>query len=1180
MPKKHLYLPKITPGANIDEPVSNALWEDKQKKIILAISDGIELDETAQTRGVSSIPDIYARPLTFLGALRSEHHPLRNRVLQEWKGLLSLLALHKVKPDLDGLTITPVVLGEEKFSRALKNLAPAPIRLQKNGVEYSWTDILLIRFGEIPLGAFSPATLVYTSADYNTQLNEKSFSLKDEKGYLKPPGKHEGLNYVGEWLENFIKQFNVHALNREGEAADSAKNYQYAGDINKLLDAWLSEIRAELGYEPGTRIEVPGVKPAEEFTPLSTPTAFISKYSIYKALLTPLIKDETASGNGNKSEYALYMSRNRSPYKEVVVIHQQQLVENKILWDGQRPSELGAVTELISKFFTQSSGTVINRTNLEPDKAIWIRPEMYFLTNTLVKGKDSDILNESERFLNAGNTNYLLPFKKEILQFFSPVQIQEILKPKFKKSGENGVEFSFSLPLSMNQQIEIKKIYLSKGADSLQGQGSIRETEVPVLEIFPNYLGDFWCQYFMLCSDTDKFVITPYNYEHDISITRREQKFESNDSSSIRAEIVRISGYNAFPEGVEVKPLSAFEEAYGLILINKNKDVEGKPFNGKALIGIDFGTSNTNIFKKVNDNAARWNFSFSKYVRSLLNTSDGSDTDNKRRRLTRMFFVPVEDQQLPIPTALRIFKAGVTANMLLDHFIFFPDASRYPDNVYTDIKWDDDNSKLHSFLQSLIFLLIIDLMQERVGKISFRCSYPKSFTNDKVAAYKRYWTQILGEFFHVEKNDGKSDISASQFIYTTERMFEQDGDEYIIATKNNGKFSININPEFATEGIAAGEYFSSEYIIKDGVSFANKEDGSVCIDVGGGTSDYSIWFNSHIRIDASVLLAGKQISRLLKNNSRVRDILLSEDSSASLNEVKNDDSLFFSRLNYVLRKEEKFIASRLSNNANNKDIAWLRRILAIEFGALSFYAAHLCLALDDFVNGDLAERIKMNGIKLHWGGNAAKFINWIDYGKYEKDGIASKLLNGMFINTILDKSLAGKAFKPAMLAQVQSPGHKDEASGGIVVMDIEGYKSVTEMSTLDEMIIDDEAEPNDMLGGLVIGEKISVNNKTYEHYQTINKETLFNNSTSLFGGTDLVQLERFLYLINQVGKITGLFPEGSQITLSLEEKLAIKQRVKNDIAALARLKPDARIIEPVFIMEVKFLLDILSNKMR
>jgi hypothetical protein len=1172
MPKKHLYLPKILTGANIDEPVSNALWEDKQKKIVLAISDGIEIDETAQTRGVSSIPDIYARPLTFLGALRSDKHPLRKRIVQEWRGLLSLLALYKVKSDLGNLTITPVLLNDEKFSVALKNLAPKSVKLQKNGPEYSWTDILLIKFGDIPLGAFSPATLVYTSADYNTTLKEATFSLKDDKGYLKPPGKSEGLDYVGEWLEWFIREFNQYASTSAGASGD----HKYVGDINKLLDSWLVEIKQELGIENSTPIEVARVKVALEPEPLAKPASFLSNYAIYRALLTPLVKNEDATSAGNKSEYALRMARNRSKYKEVVVINERQLSLDKILWDDTKPSELGNISILVDKFFKAPSGSTINRINLENHKAIWIRPELFFLTNTLLKAKSGPILNGTEAFLNAGNPNYILPFKKEILQFFSPVNIQEILKPRFNET-DGKVIFSFFLPLENNQQVEIKKTYRLKGADTTIGEGLIKETEVPVLEIFPNYLGDFWCQYFMLCSDTDAFMMEPLNLESKSTISRKEQKFETNNSSN-KAEIVRISGYNSFPEGIEIKPKTGQEENFGIILLNKNRDIESKPFNGSASVGIDFGTSNTNIFKYSNGNAVRWTFSFSKYLRSLFNTPT-KESENKRNESTRLFFVPTVDQELPIPTALRIFKAGVTSNMLLDHFIYFPDQSRYPDNVYTDIKWDDDDTKLNSFLKSLIFLLMVDLVQERVSRIEFRCSYPKSFTDDRIRAYKRGWTETLEGFFH--KSDKEEEVGPEQFIYVDNRKFDEDKEAgvYNITTRNNGKLIISVKPKFTTEGIAAGEYFSSEYIITDGISHANKEDGSVCIDVGGGTSDYSIWFGSKIRLDASVLLAGKQIAKLLKNNSRVRETLLSEDGAAALNEVKTNDILFSSRLNFVLRKEEKSIAVKLSNNANNKDIAWLRRILAIEFGALSFYAAHLCLALDEFLIKELSKRVKENGIKLHWGGNAAKFINWIDYGRYERDGIASKFLNGMFGNTILDKSIGDRAFRPALLGQVQSPGHKDEASGGIVVMNF-SEEAPKEPTSDGWEVIDTEEGNREVLNGLIVGDQITVNGKVLEHYEVINKDTFFNDNLSNFTGTELKQLDRFIFLINQVGKMTGLFPEGSQINLSLEEKLAIKQRVKNDIASLARLKPDARIIEPVFIMEVKYLLDILSNKMK
>lgn len=1169
MPNKHLFLPKITTGANIDEPIASSVWEDKTKKIILSISDGIEIDENAYTRGVSSIPDIYARPLTFLSALRSEHHPLRKRVLQEWKGLISLLALHQVKPDLNSLAVTPVTLNDEKFSRALKNLAPQKVKLQSNGIEYAWTDILIIKFDDIPIGAFSPATLVYTSSDYCTELKKRAFSLKDDDGFLKPPSKSEGLEYVGEWLEWFIKQFNQYANTTEDKTSNG---YKYAGDLNKLLDTWLVEIRSELGKGSNESLDVARVKVADEPIELSESCSFLPKYGIYKALLTPLVKDENFIDAATKSEYALKHKRNKSRYKEVVVITSALLAKDKVLWDELRPSELNKDTNiLLANFFKEASGNRINQVNLQSDNAIWVRPEMYFLSNTLLKSKNDEILPIGEMFLNGGNSKYILPFKPEILNFFSPSDIEELLHPTFE-TKEDKVLFSFTLPLIDNSIVEVKKIYKLKGADLTIGEGQILETEVPVLEIFPNYLGDFWCQYYMLCSDVEAYKITPISMESKINVTRTEQRFDTNTSRT-KVELVSINGYNSFPEAIDISLPNNSNENLGLVLIGKDMEVERRPFNDSIRVGIDFGTSNTNIYKYSNGNANRWDFSFSQYLRPLLNANS-----DKRNQLTQLFFVPLENQSLPIPTALRIFKAGVTDNLLLDYFIYFPSDYRYPSTVYTDIKWDDDNSKMNSFLKSLIFLLLVDLIKNRYADIQFRCSFPKSFTDDRMRAYKRCWTETLESIFAIEKTP--DNLEAGKLIFAETNKVDREDDSITVLTNHNGKFTLNIKPKFETEGIAAGEYFSSEFIITDGVSHANKEDGAICIDVGGGTSDYSIWSGGKIRLDASVLLAGRQISKLLKNNSRVRDILF-VDGALPLNEVKDNDNLFSSRLNYALRKEEKSISSKLAANANNKDVAWLRRILAIEFGALSFYAAHLVLALDEFLDQSLSKNVINSGIKLHWGGNAAKFINWIDYGRYEKDGIASKFLNGMFVNTIMDKSIGTRAFKPALLSQVQSPGHKDEASGGIVVMNFpQNGSSSSESSVLDDLLIDETKVSKEILDGIIVGDKINVNGTSYEHYQVINKDTLFLNDISNFSGTDMVQLDRFIYLINQVGKITGLFPEGSQINLSLEEKTAIKGRVKNDFSALAKLKPDQRNVEPVFIMEVKYLLDILSNKMK
>ena len=218
---------------------------------------------------------------------------------------------------------------------------------------------------------------------------------------------------------------------------------------------------------------------------------------------------------------------------------------------------------------------------------------------------------------------------------------------------------------------------------------------------------------------------------------------------------------------------------------------------------------------------------------------------------------------------------------------------------------------------------------------------------------------------------------------------------------------------------------------------ANKEIAAICLDVGGGTTDISIWYLNSIEFDSSVILAGRQLANLLQINNRVRELLFSKDAAIALEEKKNEPSYFSARLNLVLKNEEENIQKMLVKHANNKDIQWLRQIIALEFGALSFYAAEVCVSTNEKVGG-LLTRISDDGINLHWGGNAAKeFINWIDFGKYNRDGIASKILNATFYNCLHDKTLLQRATKPKALLQLQSPGHKSEASGGLVVMDLE-----------------------------------------------------------------------------------------------------------------------------------------------
>ena len=102
---KHLHLPQLKDGHNVSSPKEPGLWENKDRVLLQSVAKGIEVDEAAVKRGVSSIPDMYARPMVFLSAFLKENHPLHKSVIKEWRGLLSLLALHQVKRDLtEGLS--------------------------------------------------------------------------------------------------------------------------------------------------------------------------------------------------------------------------------------------------------------------------------------------------------------------------------------------------------------------------------------------------------------------------------------------------------------------------------------------------------------------------------------------------------------------------------------------------------------------------------------------------------------------------------------------------------------------------------------------------------------------------------------------------------------------------------------------------------------------------------------------------------------------------------------------------------------------------------------------------------------------------------------------------------------------------------------------------------------------
>lgn len=1167
----HYYLPKLEGEKHI-KPPQKGYWENQDSGIFKAISDAIEVSQKAEDINVSSIPDVWARPLVFQAGLKKDSKsPLSERYKNEWRGLLSLLALAKYKYS-KAVQVIPVQLDNGKLSTALNKLTPhrEGVQLEKD-IRYLWNDVIIIKYEDIPIGALSPTTLVFTATEYNERLKNTNLDLKDENGYLRPPVKgEENYELVGEWLDVLLQKLEPEEGKKLLYTEEQNNDNDITGNISRLLREWLKDIRDGLGVG---EIDSKKVQVCTS-TLISDPILENKNYHIYQAILCPLEKDVSGVGAGEgHSDISLAMKRDNSKnqYKEVVVITENLLKTKKRIWEPQDrgPIKLddfhgGDAKEIMEKYFNKESGDIINihgGYRLSNENAIWIRPEKYFLTDILLKGKSDNLLMEGEAECNGGDLGkkYILPFKKEILDYFSWEDIKRDLNPKYKEDGTN-VIFSFSLPTKSGTE-EIKKTYMLKGMTAGKGSdGTILELEVPVIEIFPNYIDKNWRRYYIFNGSSESVSVSPVTFDRYKPTSIYFEEAVGDIRKKI--EIIEINADDAFPEGLELKKTDQY---LGLILLQAS---EPHSLSKTWKIGVDFGTSNTNVYRQssTSETAEKWIFDFPKYTRRVT-----ASQDDDRGKLLQEYFVPTQEIRLPISTTLKIYTLARKKNLMLDYFIFFPSEYHMPHNVYSDIKWDvEGERKTEYFIESILFLLLIEACSQRIEEIEILCSYPKAFSQTDISILKGDWARIFNKML----------VEPTRVINLNESI-NDNGKKIKIKDSTGGEHYKGdvITPFFETEGIAAGEYFGSEKTVPFS-EMAKKAIAAICLDIGGGTSDISIWFENNIVYDASVTLAGRQMSRLFQRNRRLCEFLFSKKAAIALEEKKNEPTFFAARLNLILRNEEKTIQEMLVKYANEKDVKWLRQMLAIEFCALSFYTAMLTAAADKAIGGGLLKRVGEEEIGLHWGGNAAKFVNWLDFGKADKNGVGSKMLSAVYFNCVKDIGT-----KPNALAHFQSPSHKSEASGGLVVMDIKSRSkrySETKTSSLGfDIDMEDQIKQDESRSaGVVCGEVIELSDRQIGFLDTVLGKDFFTENKTKFKSTTLERLIRYVDILNFFGMKLGLFTEDTKINLNDANKRNIRDKILSEFIKAQSLNEGQRLNEPIFIMEVKVLLDILVNDLK
>ena len=365
------------------------------------------------------------------------------------------------------------------------------------------------------------------------------------------------------------------------------------------------------------------------------------------------------------------------------------------------------------------------------------------------------------------------------------------------------------------------------------------------------------------------------------------------------------------------------------------------------VIGVDFGTSNTNVYilRPNLPQPESWRIRIGRDLQAIFDRSGGE--------LVSRHFLPTADVQMPVATTLRVFDPTVTQDVLLDYSIYFSmgDDYRLPSDVYADIKWQDI-TKAQQFFKALLALLLLEVIDLGAKRFKILYSFPRAFSPTQQERFAQAWRSAISEL-----------------------MTEDDRVINLAIGTDRDELKPQLT-EVASEceAIAAGEFFASRD--KQGyakITILNSQDAAaisqtaVCIDVGGGTTDICIWHEDDHVIDASVLLAGRQIASWLSGSSAVRELLFTRDAALALQEVEGEPGAFAARLNQILRYQEDKIAKNLITHGTHPEIDRLKRLLAIEFGAIVYYTATLLIGHDQAMNGKISRQITELGVNIHWG---------------------------------------------------------------------------------------------------------------------------------------------------------------------------------------------------------------------
>ncbi len=785
-----------------------------------------------------------------------------------------------------------------------------------------------------------------------------------------------------------------------------------------------------------------------------------------------------------------------------------------ILVDREMPNRLGLPANEITLYKAATLESVgFEKSHLERlygGEIEVLTPDDIFLPELFLLPGPSALVNswlsnrlEGQPLVNGSPVTPLLPLQERMRELFSSAELSHSCSLRLVQNG-GGMEIEVTLMLPLMGQREPYPIMRSF---PIKEQNLIDE-DLPVITLWPNITDVSWKLFYIFCEDSSTGLTVDGFSDYELNKGREGQ------------ENVKYFTSQRFPDLIK---LIERGQLRGIIPVNPPPPTSNTAAAWR--VGIDFGTSFTNFFINDGSGPAR------KPLETRVIPLTLAQRENQLNLLYK-FFIPEallpKGSNPPTSTALNTYGwqeiKGKVPELYHQARVQWPSTNALAlrgAGIRTGFKWRQPQYQ-KPFLKELALLISSNAAAAGAVEVNWSVSYPSAFSPNEARNYGRLWGELCRE------------LSA---LTGLKQQLMKDGGE----------------GGLQTEAIAFASYFGN-YQARQMVHTA-------CLDVGGGTTDISIWQDNSLLHQVSVPFAGRNIctSILQAKPSFIRFLFAPgitgdiADDDAKLRQDPNFNSWLDNCLRY---ESDELLRDRMPIHRAEQDRKLIEfvSLMAVSFGGLYHYLGLILKALAR--EGRLR---KQGPVPVYLGGNGARFLNWLDEsGAFSKGCDADQLMEVLQRKSFgcLEDSPGGAA------STTLSNAFKDETACGLISQGVN---------------LQGDFDPRDEL--MFSGEELVINGKVFGALERVDIPEDINTVES-YELVSLTELRQFVNNYDEAlnsARINSLLPIRKLISLD-----SLWDEVETQVRALCLERVNKEISdlepEPGFVIGLRALSHTLARQ--